>query len=369
MQDLTLKDNQHAFLKGRSTISALIEMTQKWFDETENAAHGRKGIHAIFIDFNKAFYMVDHRILLSKLASMNLTKSFWLCFRDFLSMRSQQVKLLQTLSSPTPCPAGVPQGSVISPILFNVYIDDLENEISANLNVDTSKYADDCTPDQAVGAEEISHTQQALDITQSWSVLNKMTINVQKTKDMWICFTESVSEPPPVYIGDEQVERMDKFKLLGMGLQNNLKWNNHVETAIQKANRQVYILRECRKANLPIEVGITLYKSNIISILEFASFVWSGLPTYLANEIERTQTRCLRVLGYNNDCLQSLSDRREELLKREARKIMNDPSHPLHTRLFKSNNPYDLRTISSKNTLSRIERHKRSFLARASALT
>ncbi len=118
-----------------------------------------------------------------------------------------------------------------------------------------------------------------------------------------------------------------------------------------------------------MEVGITLYKSNIRSILEYASSVWGGLPTYLANEIERTQTRCLRVLGYNNDCLQSLSDRREELLKREARKIMNDPSHPLHTRLFKSNNPYDLRTISSKNTLSRTERHKRSFLARASALT
>jgi hypothetical protein len=50
-----------------------------------------------------------------------------------------------------------------------------------------------------------------------------MTINVKKTKDMWICFTESVLEPPPVYIGDELVERVDKLKLLGMGLQNNLK--------------------------------------------------------------------------------------------------------------------------------------------------
>jgi hypothetical protein len=162
--DLTLKDNQHAFLKGRSTLSALIEISQQWFDETENTAHGRKGIHAIFIDFSKAFDMVDHRILLSKLASMNLTKSFWLWIRDFLSMRSQQVKLLQMLSSSAPCPAGVPQGSVISPMLFNVYIDDLEDEIPANLTVDTWKNADDCTLDQAVGAGQISHVQQALDI-------------------------------------------------------------------------------------------------------------------------------------------------------------------------------------------------------------
>jgi hypothetical protein len=142
----------------------LIEISQKWFDETENTAHGRKGIHAIFIDFSKAFDMVDHRILLSKLASMNLTKSFWLWIRDLLTMRSQQVKLLQMLSSSAPCPAGVPQGSVISPMLFNVYIDDLEDEIPTNLTVDTSKNADDCTLDQAVGAGEISHVQQALDI-------------------------------------------------------------------------------------------------------------------------------------------------------------------------------------------------------------
>jgi hypothetical protein len=185
-------------------------------------------------------------------------------------------------------------------MLFNVYIDDLEDEIPANLTVDTP---DDCTLDQAVGAGEISHVQQALDIIQNCSVSNKMTINVKKTKDMWICFTESVLEHPPVYIGDELVERVNKFKLLGMGLQNNLKWNNHVETVIQKANRQVYILRECRKANLPVEVGITLYKSDIRSILEYASPFWGGLPTYLVNEIERTQTRCLRVLGYNNDCM------------------------------------------------------------------
>ena len=184
---------------------------------------------------------------------MNLTKSFWLWIRDFLSMGSQPVKLPKMLSSSAPCPAGAKARSSLLCymyiICYYVYIDDLEDEIPGNLTVYTSKYADDCTLDQAVGAGEISHVQQALDVIENWSVSNKMTINVKKTKDMWICFRESVLEPPPVYIGDELnlVERVEKFKLLEMGLQNNLKWNNHVETVVQKANRQVYILRDAGK--------------------------------------------------------------------------------------------------------------------------
>ena len=87
------------------------------------------------------------------------------------------------LSSSASCPAGISQGLVISPMLFNVYIDDLEDEIPANLTVDTSKYADDCTLDPAVAAGEVSHVQQALDIIQNWSVSNRMTINVKKTKE------------------------------------------------------------------------------------------------------------------------------------------------------------------------------------------
>ena len=92
-QDLKFKDNQHAFLSDRSTVSALISTSQKWFDATDNSKLGRKGTHAIFLDFRKAFDLVDHVILLYKLASMNVTKSFWLWTQNFLSGRSQQVKL------------------------------------------------------------------------------------------------------------------------------------------------------------------------------------------------------------------------------------------------------------------------------------
>ena len=145
-------------------------------------------------------------------------------------------------------------------MLFNVHIDDLEDTIPNILNVSTCKYADDCTLDQVVGIGDSSHIQEAVDAVLIWAESNKMVINVKKTKDMWLCFTDSILEPPPIQINGEAIERVNNFKLLGVWFQNTLKWNKHTETIINKANSLLYLLRECRKSNLPKEVGLTLYK-------------------------------------------------------------------------------------------------------------
>lgn len=115
------------FASKRSTVSALAHISQNWFNATDNSREEKKGIHALFIDFRKAFDLVDHGILLRKLAEINVTKNFWLWTRSVLEGRSQQVNLGETLSSIKHCPAGVPQGSVISPTLFNVHVNDLED--------------------------------------------------------------------------------------------------------------------------------------------------------------------------------------------------------------------------------------------------
>ena len=139
--DLQLNNTQHAFTAGRSTVSALINITQNWFNATDNKPDGRKGVHALFIDFRKAFDLVDHRILLIKLAELNVNKSFWLWIKSFLSGRSQQVNLQGILSSTCmPCPAGVPQGAAISPFLFNVFVNDLEYSVPDHVSANTCKY-------------------------------------------------------------------------------------------------------------------------------------------------------------------------------------------------------------------------------------
>ena len=190
--DIILRPSQHGFTSGRSTTSALISITQPWFNATDNTCRDKAGIHALFIDFKKAFDLVDHGILLNKLALMNVNKSFWLWVKSFLSGRTQQVKINQTLSSIESCPAGVPQGSVLSPTLFNIHIDDLDASVPEGLEVSTYKYADDCTQSECIMKGERSNMQKILDSVQNWSDINKMKLNAKKTKDMWICFGKSI---------------------------------------------------------------------------------------------------------------------------------------------------------------------------------
>ena len=352
-----INDNQHAFTSKRSTVSALTNISQNWFNVTDNTHSAKNGVHALFIDFRKAFDLVDHGILLRKLAEMNVTKAFWLWTRSFLKDRRQQVKLAGTLSSVKPCPAGVPQGSVMSPALFNIHINDIENSIPDGLSINICKYADDCTQDEVVSQGSSSHVQEALEAVQEWSNRNKMTINSKKTKDMWICFNTAIPAPEPLVIGNEVVERVNSHKLLGVWHQNNLKWNCHVKNIVTKANKRMFSLRECRRANLPPEVGITCYESKIRPVLEYAAPIWGGLPQYLIDEIESIQNRCIKILGTSRCNFETLEQRRAHLTVKEYQRILSDPTNPCNKLIPQPfTHEHDLRACSYGQKLSRLAR-------------
>ena len=368
-------------------MSALINITQSWFNDTDNSPTGRNGIHALFLDFRKAFDLVDHSILLSKLKAKNINKSLWLWIQSFLSFRTQQVKLPSTVSTIRPCPAGVPQGCVISPLLFNIHIDDIEDAIPSELRdqVRVCKYADDCTVFVKIQRGSESKMQAVLDSLQRWADINNMSLNTTKTKDIWICFlsvgtseperlklSNVTSEPERLKLSNVEIERVPTFKLLGVWQQENLRWNHHINETVRKANKRLHYLRDCHKAQLPPDVCTTVYCTKIRPLLEYASPVWGGLPDYmyLANEIQRVQNRSLDIIGGLRDTLPPLEQRRDEAAKAELQRILADKKHPNHA-FIKHSRSYNFTLRSSAKLsvpVSKTTRHMNFFLPRASRI-
>ena len=120
---------------------------------------------------------MDHGVLLTKLAGMGITMSFWKWTQSYLSGRTQQVKLPGVLSRHGEVIAGVPQGGVISPTLFNVHVNDIEDCIPRGIPVSTCKYADDCTLYELVFKDSVSQMQDAVTYLERWAVQNKMELS------------------------------------------------------------------------------------------------------------------------------------------------------------------------------------------------
>ena len=133
---------------------------------------------------------------MSKLKGRNI-RSLWQWIQSFLQGRTQQVKLPGLLSTTQTCPAGVPQGSVISPLLFGIFIDDFDDSIPVELQgcVKMCKYADDCTASESIPNGKLSNMQKVLDGLQNWATTNNILLNSKKTRDMWTLFCKNAIEP------------------------------------------------------------------------------------------------------------------------------------------------------------------------------
>ena len=178
--NMKIDATQHAFQEKRSTVTALTSITQDWFNATEPTSLFC-GVHALFLDFRKAFDLVDHATLLEKLATMNISRSFWNWVQSYLSGRTSQVKLPGVVSCSGEVIVGVPQGGVISRTLFNVFIDDC---YPPGVSINTCKYADDCTQYELVPTGSESHMHDVMVKMEAWAERNKMEINAKKTKEM-----------------------------------------------------------------------------------------------------------------------------------------------------------------------------------------
>lgn len=245
----------------------------------------------IFLDFCKAFDKVPHQRLLFNLKKHYLHPDVFKWITEFLSNHSQFVAINNYLSNPVLVTSGIPQGSVLGPLVFLIYINDLPSHVSSNIRM----FADDCVIYRAIfDSHNQTALQKDLDNITTWCNDWLMTLNTNKCKAM--SFSYSSHPIAPSYkTKNTFLENVHSYKYLGITLSNDLSWHTHISNIISSANRRLgFLRRNLRQA--PKHVKLLAYQSLVRPTLEYASAIWNPHQSYLIDLLETVQNRATRFI-------------------------------------------------------------------------
>ena len=189
------------------------------------------------MDFSKAFDIINHNTLLVKLKQCDLPPDIRRWIATFLLDRTQQVTIGNKFSPPGHPKGGVPQGTLIGPKCFLVYINDLETPVPLY------KYVDDSTLFEICHRKSESVLQHSVDIAARWTVHNDMNINLDKSKEMLISFLQDPefrNTVPRLTIDGNEIDYVQHAKRVGVTISSDLTWNKHVENIVAKAGKREY---------------------------------------------------------------------------------------------------------------------------------
>ena len=235
-----LYDNQFGFREKHSSYMALITL----MDHLTEVLERGEAVIGLFLDFSKAFDTVDHEILLIKLRHYGIRGEMLNWFRDYLSNRTQCVLYDGVSSELLLVKCGVPQGSILGPLLFLLNVNDLPN---AATNLFSVLYADD-TNMFASGKDMnnlVSNLNSTLLTVSDWLKANKLSINVKKTHYMvWYPRSFTMDRSLPLEFNGQQIEEVSETKFFGVILDNGLTWKSHIRHVRNKVSRGAGILKK-----------------------------------------------------------------------------------------------------------------------------
>jgi len=323
-----LDPNQFGAVRGRSTVHALVSVTQKWH-ETLDAGNS---IRTVFVDYAKAYDHVQHSIVLEKMTLFGIDPVILNWLHSFLCERQQRVKIGNTTSGWTKLRGSLPQGTWLGPLMFLGLINDLAT------SVHMVKFVDDVTLTEVIARGGVSIMQTACSELESFSTCNLMNINPNKTKQMVLGPASKSLTDLPLNIADREIERVHQFKLLGVIVNDQLKWDDHVNYICSKINKRLYFLKHLKRACLPVDDLLSYYRTVIRPVAEYACQVWhSSLTSCQSQQIEQLQRRAIKIIFNTNDIhivsiiadLEPLSDRREQFARRLFQN-MQDQNNCIH---------------------------------------
>lgn len=279
--------SQHGFRKGLSCETQLAA----FLHDIHTNLDVNVQTDAVFLDYAKAFDKVPHQRLFAKLSQLNLHPTVIKWIIEFLTNRSQRVAVNNHLSTAIPVTSGVPQGSVLGPLLFLIYINDLPLHVTSNIRM----FADDCvvyrtilnTSDQLTLENDLTNVSK-------WCTTWLMTLNVNKCKTM--SFTRSNNPLMfPYTINSLPLELTNSYKYLGVTVTSDLIWRTHVQNIISSSNKTLGFLKRHLKS-APMQVRLLAYTSLVRPKLEYASAIWDPHQAYLICALESVQNRAARFI-------------------------------------------------------------------------
>ncbi|KAK3098476.1 hypothetical protein FSP39_019799 [Pinctada imbricata] len=276
--------HQHGFRKKHSCVTQLIEVLDDWSKEIDNS----NSIDNIYLDFQKAFDKVPHKRLLEKLKGYGIGGNLLSWIESFLTERKQRVVLNGSESNWSNVTSGIPQGSVLGPTLFLIYINDLPDVVHNIVKL----FADDTKLYSVVNNhEQQERLQEDINSLASWSNKWLLKFNVSKCKHLHLGKPNQTTYT----MNDEEITKCDSEKDLGITVDDKLKFQVHINTQIKKANIKLGLIKRTF-TYLDKDIFLKLYKSLVRPHLEYGSNVWSVIYKKEAIALENVQRRATRML-------------------------------------------------------------------------
>lgn len=285
---------QHGFMKGRSTTTNLFCITQTISDAIDNNSQ----VDVIYTDLSKAFDRLNHNILLLKLHNFGLSVDLISFFKSYLQERKQFVECCGHQSVDIMAYSGVPQGSVLGPLFFNIFINDIVDGLTA---VSCLLYADDMKIFRNIDDINDCHTlQAALDHVNEWCLLNKLPLNASKCNVMSFSLKHNIIEYD-YSVGATALTKPKAFRDLGVIFDSKLSFTNHINAITSECSKSLGSIIRNSRDFMKINTLKLLYFSFVRSRVEYCSVIWSPQYNVHIINLEKLQRRFLKYISFRVD--------------------------------------------------------------------